>query len=72
MKSNPHPERPDRLQAIAASLARAGIYLSKYLLFHSFLVAIKIYHLALLMIFFQFSSVFSHIDSWSSALICQI
>lgn len=26
MKSNPHPERPDRLQAIAASLARAGIF----------------------------------------------
>ncbi|XP_024027272.1 histone deacetylase 15 [Morus notabilis] len=26
MKSHPHPERPDRLRAIAASLARAGIY----------------------------------------------
>jgi len=32
MKPRPHPERPDRLRAIAASLARAGIYLSKYLL----------------------------------------
>lgn len=27
MKSHPHPERPDRLRAIAASLATAGIYL---------------------------------------------
>ncbi|CAN1245205.1 Histone deacetylase 15 [Linum grandiflorum] len=26
MKSHPHPERPDRLQAIAASLATAGIF----------------------------------------------
>lgn len=26
MKSHPHPERPDRLRAIAASLARAGEY----------------------------------------------
>lgn len=26
MKSHPHPERPDRLRAIAASLATAGIY----------------------------------------------
>lgn len=26
MKSRPHPERPDRLRAIAASLARAGIF----------------------------------------------
>ncbi|KAK7265018.1 hypothetical protein RJT34_32634 [Clitoria ternatea] len=26
MKSHPHPERPDRLRAIAASLARAGIF----------------------------------------------
>jgi histone deacetylase 6 len=33
MKPHPHPERPDRLRAIAASLAKAGIYLSKYLLF---------------------------------------
>ncbi|ESW27132.1 hypothetical protein PHAVU_003G176700 [Phaseolus vulgaris] len=28
-KSPPHPERPDRLQAIAASLARAGIFPGK-------------------------------------------
>ncbi|XP_076902077.1 histone deacetylase 15-like [Bidens hawaiensis] len=26
MKSHPHPERPDRLRAIAASLAKAGIF----------------------------------------------
>lgn len=26
MKSHPHPERPDRLRAIAASLATAGIF----------------------------------------------
>lgn len=26
MKSHPHPERPDRIRAIAASLATAGIY----------------------------------------------
>ncbi|KAL5544718.1 hypothetical protein UlMin_008502 [Ulmus minor] len=29
MKSHPHPERPDRLQAIAASLATAGIFPGK-------------------------------------------
>jgi hypothetical protein len=26
IKSHPHPERPDRLHAIAASLATAGIF----------------------------------------------
>ncbi|RVX14204.1 Histone deacetylase 15 [Vitis vinifera] len=29
MKSHPHPERPDRLRAIAASLATAGIFPGK-------------------------------------------
>nr|GMD00012.1 Histone deacetylase 15 [Ipomoea batatas] len=29
MKSHPHPERPDRLRAIAASLASAGIFPGK-------------------------------------------
>ena len=28
MKSYPHPERPDRIQAIAASLATAGEYIT--------------------------------------------
>lgn len=26
MKSHPHPERPDRLRAITASLATAGLF----------------------------------------------
>lgn len=58
MKSRPHPERPDRLRAIAASLARAGIYLSNIFYYPSFFWAIDIYHLALLLISFQFSFVF--------------
>lgn len=27
MKSHPHPERPDRLRAIAASLSKAGLWI---------------------------------------------
>ena len=32
-KSHPHPERPDRLQAIAASLAAAGISVLMFFVF---------------------------------------
>lgn len=33
MKTHPHPERPDRLRAIAASLATAGVLSQPSLLF---------------------------------------
>ena len=41
VKAQPHPERPDRLRAIAASLATAGIVSLAYIFQFAILLPLK-------------------------------